>query len=199
MAMPTSLFDWIAAMAAGGGSASLFWRADGAWSDPGLQSRYTFRTCASTSQNTGAFATKANQMQAWASGKLSHLQVYQNGGGGATYKAFIAVVNSSHVIQSISFSNAVSGVNGGLVLFTFATPVSFSAGTTLAIGIVRTDSTTTAICNAFTLTSGTVDGLGLENLAGYYTLASILPGVGDTFTRTSGTTMSIQPVYTLAI
>lgn len=178
---------------------SKFLDGTGAWSSPGVQTRFTFRTCASTSQNTGAHATKANQMKAAAAGSFTHLQVYQNAGGGDTYKAFVAVVNGSHVIQSITLSPSVSGVNGGLVLFTFSSPVAFNAGDVLAIGIVVTNGTTTRICNAFTLTSGTFDGLGLENKANYYTLDSILPTVGDTFTATSGTTMSIQPVYTLAI
>jgi len=145
--------------------------------------------------STSAFAAKGSVIKPTENFDLLAIQPYFTPVNGATYKCVALQINGSNVVTAVAGTTAsltISGTTTGVYRFKFASPVTVSAGSTYAIMLVRTDSTTTYALPLF------ATGLGAGNETSYRLLptatattilriASVNPGVGDTLDNNSGT------------
>lgn len=140
--------------------------------------------------STSAYATKGNIYQTSIDFSVNKVSQYFTGTG--TYHMELVTVNTSNVITSVDgSSDSVVVSAAGSHVFTFSTPVSYTAGTRYALLAVRTDGTSTSSVNVSYPGSGSPEAPFQTGIGGvrYATLA---PAVGDSILYSTSTFVAGQ-------
>lgn len=162
--------------------------------------RYTINESGS-GISSSAYATKGNTYDVSADIQITNVSAPFGADGSATYKVVLATVTNDAVNNPITAILGESGTQSApasddeVLSFNFNPPVHVSGGTSVAVMVVRTDSTTTAVCEVvFPLSSNENSLFGRElSVAAAIRYASTDPQVSDnTYYATLGVKMGIQ-------